>query len=148
MSVPLRSLDSAPRRGAARRLPTALEGVPPRLLAMRDLIDRHYAKPLRVALLARGAGLSVFQFIRAFRALTGTTPHQYLRARRLARARELLVTTPIPVTEICEAVGFRSLGSFSRIFRRVTGESPLAYRAARRRTPYIPGCFTRMYRAE
>ena len=51
------------------------------------------------------------------------------------------------VTEICDAVGFESLGSFSSTFRRLTGETPTAYRAKRRRTPYIPGCFVRMYRA-
>lgn len=113
---------------------------------VRAYIDRHYAKPLTVAHLAHRAGRSPFHFIRAFRAECGLTPHQYLRERRLARARELLVTTPLPVTEICDAVGFQSLGSFSALFRRLTGESPAAYRAARRTTPRIPDCFLRMYR--
>jgi transcriptional regulator GlxA family with amidase domain len=111
-------------------------------------MDRHYAEPVTVRALARIAGLSEFHFIRAFRASTGQTPHQYLRARRLDRARELLVTTPLPVTEICDAVGFQSLGSFSALFRRLTGETPAAYRARRRKTPYIPACFVRMYRAD
>ena len=60
---------------------------------------------------------------------------------------ELLVTTPMTVTEISHLVGFRSLGSFSSLFRRTTGETPRGYRAARRRRPYIPTCFIRMYRA-
>jgi transcriptional regulator GlxA family with amidase domain len=112
-----------------------------------DYIDRNLARPLTVARLGRVVGLSEFHFIRAFRAATGQTPHQYLRARRIARAQELLVTTPLPVTEVCTAVGFSSLGSFSSVFRRLTGESPSAYRVNRRRTPYIPACFIRMYRA-
>jgi AraC-like DNA-binding protein len=112
-----------------------------------DYIDRHYAKPLTVVRLARRAGLSPFHFIRAFRSATGATPHQYLRARRMDRAMHLLATTPMPVTEICEAVGFRSLGSFSTLFRRLTGVSPAAFRASRRRPVYIPSCFVRMYRA-
>jgi AraC-like DNA-binding protein len=115
---------------------------------VRAYIDRHYAEPLTVERLAGLAGLSAFHFIRAFRGATGETPHQYLRRRRLERARELLVTTPMPVTEICDAVGFQSLGSFSALFRRETGETPGAYRARRRRRPYIPACFVRMYRAE
>jgi AraC-like DNA-binding protein len=115
---------------------------------VRDHIDRHYAKPLTVDRLAALAGLSPFHFIRAFRAAAGTTPHQYLRTRRLERAKELLVTTPLPITEICDAVGFQSLGSFCSLFRRTTGETPAAYRARRRKSPYIPGCFVRMYRAE
>ncbi len=115
---------------------------------VRAFIDRHYAKPLTIDRLADLAGLSTFHFIRAFRAHAGHTPHRYLRDRRLERAKELLVTTPIPVTEICDTIGFQSLGSFCSLFRRVTGETPAAYRAARRKQSYIPTCFIRMYRAE
>jgi AraC-like DNA-binding protein len=122
--------------------------MPEPMTRVRQYIDRHYAKPLTVPHLAKVARLSTFHFIRAFRAETGVTPHQYVRARRIDRACELLVTTPMAVTEICDAVGFQSLGSFSALFRRMTGEAPVAYRAKRRRTVVIPGCFIRMYRAE
>jgi AraC-like DNA-binding protein len=122
--------------------------MPSSLTEIREYIDRHYAKQLTVAHLARLAGLSTFHFIRAFRAEVGVTPHQYLRDRRIARARELLVTTPLPVTEICDAIGFQSLGSFSALFRRQTGASPAAYRAANRKSVRIPTCFIRMYRAD
>ena len=115
---------------------------------VRAFIDRHYARPLTVERLARLAGLSRFHFIRAFRATVGHTPHRYLRDQRLARAKELLVTTPMPVTEICNTVGFQSLGTFCSLFRRTTGETPAAYRAARRRQTYVPSCFIRMYRAD
>ena len=71
-----------------------------------------------------------------------------MRTCRINRAKELLVTTPLPVTEVCDRVGFKSLGSFSSLFRRLTGESPAAYRAKRRKDVYIPGCFVRMYRAD
>jgi len=111
-----------------------------------NFIERHYAEPLTIAALARRAGLSPFHFIRVFRASTGMTPHQYVRERRLARARHLLSTTTMPVTEVCEAIGFTSLGSFSALFHRSTGQSPVAYRASERRPAYIPGCFVRMYR--
>ena len=103
---------------------------------------------MTVAQLAALAGLSLFHFIRAFRSAVGETPHQYLRARRIERAKELLVTTPMPITEICDAIGFQSLGSFSSLFRRLTGETPAEYRARRRRSPYIPSCFVRMYKAD
>jgi|SRR5919197_2142899 transcriptional regulator GlxA family with amidase domain len=109
-------------------------------------IERRLAERITVARLARRAGLSTFHFIRVFRTATGTTPHQYVRARRIDRARHLLATTPMPVTEVCAAVGFRSLGSFSRIFRAATGESPAAYRRRHRRPRYVPACFIRMYR--
>jgi AraC-like DNA-binding protein len=118
------------------------------LSAARAFIDQHYAKALTIERLAERAGLSTFHFIRAFRAAYGHTPHQYLRGKRIDRAKELLVTTPLPVTEICDQIGFHSLGSFSSLFRKLTGETPAAYRAARRKNIYIPGCFVRMYRAD
>ena len=120
----------------------------PSLTRVREHIDRHYAKELTVDRLAALAGLSTFHFIRAFRAAIGQTPHQYLRARRIERAKELLVTTSFPVTEVCDKVGFQSLGSFATLFRRITGETPAEYRAARRKNVYIPTCFIRMYRAD
>jgi AraC-like DNA-binding protein len=118
------------------------------LATVREHIDRHFAKALTIDTLAAMARLSPFHFIRAFRAAYGETPHQYLRARRLERAQELLTTTVMPITEICDKVGFRSLGSFTTLFRKQTGETPAEYRAARRRSMYIPTCFIRMYRAE
>jgi AraC-like DNA-binding protein len=123
--------------------------VPPaRLAKVRALMDRHYAKALTVEHLASQAGLSTFHFIRVFRATFGQTPHQYLRDKRIERAKELLVTTPLPVTEICDQVGFRSLGSFSSLFRRLVKETPAEFRAGRRKNVYIPSCFVRMYRAD
>jgi AraC-like DNA-binding protein len=118
------------------------------LAAVRAFIDRHYAKPLSVGQLAARARLSPFHFIRAFYAAYGETPHHYLRGKRLQRARELLVTTPLPITDICDQIGFQSLGSFSSLFRRITGETPAQYRAARRKSVYIPTCFIRMFRAD
>jgi AraC-like DNA-binding protein len=118
------------------------------LEAARELIERDYARPLNMARIAKQTARSPFQFIRAFRREFGVTPGQHLRARRIDRARELLTTTPLPVTEICRRVGYRSLGTFSRVFRAATGESPLAYRRRTRKPVYIPGCFVRMYRAD
>lgn len=128
-----------------QRLPRSIA---PGLLKTRQFIDRNYTRDLTIDRLATIANLSPFHFIRAFRVAFGQTPHQYLRDQRLARAKELLVTTPQPVTEICDQIGFQSLGSFSSLFRRVTGETPAEFRAKRRKNVYIPGCFVRMYRAD
>jgi AraC-like DNA-binding protein len=113
-----------------------------------EYITRHHREPLTVERLAALAGLSPFHFIRRFRAAVGVTPHRYLRDRRLERADELLVTTSLPITEICDRVGFQSLGSFSSLFKRSSGETPSIYRAKRRKRVYIPTCFIRMYRAD
>lgn len=117
------------------------------LLRVRDLIDRAYAQQLDIDALARSAAVSPSYFSRSFKAAFGETPHQYLLSRRMERAKALLRAGELSVTEVCLAVGFSSLGSFSTQFRRIVGESPSAYRerdghdALRR----LPGCYVRMW---
>jgi AraC-like DNA-binding protein len=119
-----------------------------RLWTARRVIDQHFAEPLTVDDVARAAGISPYHFIRLFARAFGCTPGRYLRERRLTRARQLLASSELPVTDVCFAVGFESLGSFCTLFRRVQGETPAAYRArvrsqrVERGSPsFVPGCF-------
>jgi AraC-like DNA-binding protein len=100
-----------------------------RMLRARDAMDRSFAVPLDVPALARVVHVSPAHFSRQFRATFGETPHRYLQRRRVERAMELLRETELSVSEICLAVGFTSLGTFSRTFHRIVGESPSTYRA-------------------
>ena len=94
------------------------------LLRAKDLADVHYEEPLRVEDLAAAAGLSRAHFIREFRDAFGAPPHAYLRDRRLKRAATLLRTTDRLVCDICAAVGWRSVGSFTTSFTRAYGVPP------------------------
>ena len=98
------------------------------LLSARDLVDSRYADPLDLEALARAAHVSPRHFSRSFRQTFGETPHQYLLTRRIERARHLLRTTDMQVGEVCLAVGFNSVGSFTTTFRRHVGVSPTEYR--------------------
>lgn len=110
------------------------------LLRARDAIDRNYSQPLDIPALAAVALVSEAHFIRRFRDTFGETPHRYLQRRRIERAMALLRTTERDVTDICFAVGFGSLGTFSRTFTALVGESPSAYR--RGAAPLaVPTCF-------
>jgi len=122
-----------------------------RLWLARRVIDERYAEPLTVDDVARAAGLSLCHFIREFRRTFGCTPGRYVRERRLTRARQLLATSDLPITDVCLAVGFESLGSFCTLFRRSEGETAAAFRArhlARRAAGpmrgYVPGCYLHM----
>jgi AraC-like DNA-binding protein len=120
----------------------------PALRRARDLIDRDFAQPLDLEAMAREAGYSRFHFARAFTDAYGETPRRYLTRRRIERAKTLLRTANLSVTEICLVVGFDSLGSFSSRFRSLVGQSPAAYRAAavaRGGPPPIPGCVVLMW---
>src|SRR3954454_20924825 len=115
----------------------------PHLRRARDHIDRHYRAALDLDALAGVAGVSKYHFARSFEAAYGETPIRYLTRRRIERAQDLLRVANLTVTEVCMAVGFASLGSFSARFRRLVGESPTAYRDrwAARGGPHVPGCF-------
>lgn len=114
----------------------------------RDLADRQYAERLDLDVLAAAAGVSKYHFLRCFAATYGTTPAVYLAERRIERAQDLLRATNLTVTEVCMAVGYSSLGSFSSRFRQLVGVSPSAYQArwARSGAPRIPGCYVFMHR--
>ncbi len=115
-----------------------------RLLRARDAMDRDYAQPLDVTALARIAVLSPSHFTRKFRATFGETPHQYLYRRRVERAKWLLRSTDLPVTDICYEVGYGSLGTFIRTFVRIVGETPTRHRR-RGPLPPAPGCIVRAW---
>lgn len=106
-----------------------------RLHRARDFIAASATENVSLETVARVACLSPNHLLRNFKQLFGRTPHQYLTARRLQHAARLLARPEISVTEVCFAVGFESLGSFSTLFRRHTGLSPDAFRRRKSNLP-------------
>jgi AraC-like DNA-binding protein len=124
-----------------------------RLARARDLLRNSCDAPLTVADAAREAALSPYHFIRTFKAVFGETPRQVRIDARIEQARRMLATDAASVTEICNAVGFSSLGSFSHLFTRRVGIAPSAYRHRARALVQVagllppqlhPGCFSLM----
>ena len=112
----------------------------------RDHLDRHFAEPFDLDHLADLAGMSRYHFLRSFALTYGVTPAAYLAERRVERAQDLLRAANLTVTEVCHAVGYSSLGSFSARFREIVGESPSDFqrRYAAAGNPRIPGCYVFM----
>jgi|SRR5215472_3413772 len=124
-----------------------------RICHARDLLQDWEDEPLSVSAVARISGLTRFHFIRLFKAVFGETPHQYRSAARVEKAKHLLILSDLSVTDVCMAVGFSSLGSFSAFFSRRVGMSPSEFQRRYRPTSLparqlpaslIPGCLSLM----
>lgn len=95
-------------------------------------IDAHSHEAIELEDAAAQAGVSPFHFLRAFSAVLGVTPHQYLLRSRLRHAARLLADDARTVTDIAYDVGFADLSNFVRTFHRAAGASPLKFRQASR----------------
>jgi AraC-like DNA-binding protein len=93
-----------------------------------DYIEQHIDEDLRVETIARSLFLSPEHIIRTFRKEKGQTPYQYIKARKMLRAKKLLQTTNIPLKEVAEMVGYSSLNAFSTQFKNTMGISPREFR--------------------
>ena len=91
-------------------------------------IDRHPDAALRLGQLARQAGLSPYYFLRTFKSLTGSTPHQYVLRARLRAAASRLTGGTEPVLDIALDCGFGDVSNFNRAFRHEFGVSPRVFR--------------------
>jgi AraC family transcriptional regulator len=95
-----------------------------------EYIETQLAEPLSLGQLAGLCSLSEYHFARMFRTSFGLPPHQYVLARRLARARQLLRQSVLPLGEVALACGFASASHFANRFRQVVGATPGEYRQA------------------
>ena len=83
---------------------------------------------LSIAAIANACELSRSYFTQAFRETTGQTPHQFVIAQRIQRARELLVSTKMPLVDVASNCGFADQSHFTRVFARATGQPPARWR--------------------
>ena len=120
---------------APRQLARGRDGALPRgkLRAVLESIEAALDTDLTLAQLAATAHLSPYHFARQFKAATGLPPHQYVIARRVARAQQLLhPDQDLALAEIAAHVGFADQSQFSHHFKRLVGVTPGQFRLAAR----------------
>jgi AraC family transcriptional regulator len=105
------------------------------LRAAYELIQDHYAEDLIIREIANSVGVHPTHLARVFRSFLGCTPGDLLRARRLEKAAELLLSTNIPVVEIALEAGYSDQTQFTKAFRQMYGTPPGSYRRLGTRTP-------------
>ncbi len=101
-----------------------------RLRRAIEFMHDNCVRELSLAEIAAAAYVSEFHFARLFKKITGATPHAYLAALRIERARKLLAETDLAITEVGARVGYNSQSHFTKIFREATGFTPHAFRVA------------------
>ena len=94
----------------------------------RLLMKEHVENPLRAEEIAMRLGLSYSWFRRMFKEYTGSSPAQYQAQQRLLRAKELLTTSRLSISEIAYALQFDNAGQFSTFFRRRENVTPSEFR--------------------
>jgi AraC family transcriptional regulator of arabinose operon len=99
-----------------------------RIRLVQDYLRNNLDTTFSVSELAAMAGLSTSHFSALFRASAETSVKDYLKRLRSARARELLITTDLPISQVAVAVGYDDALYFSRQFRAVNGVSPSSFR--------------------
>ncbi|MFA6469315.1 MAG: AraC family transcriptional regulator [Bacteroidota bacterium] len=120
-----------------------------RIVQAKLYIDINYASSIDVENIADEAFFSKFHFIRLFKIIYGKTPHQYLTAVRIEKAKQLLKNNT-PVLDVCYSVGFESVSSFTGLFKRLAGITPSAYifqqqnlkvQISQSPLTFVPACF-------
>ena len=121
-----------------------------RLCRSRDYIADRIDRPVPLAEAARTAHLSAYHYHRLFARTFSETPHTFATRLRIDRAKRMLVQDQLTVTEICFALGYESLGTFSARFHSLVGQTPSQYRRTMRRIfpvpeiavyRFVPACF-------
>lgn len=115
--------DVIPKSAAERRIRNSL-----------TYLEYHYLEPgITNDILAEQSGISTAYFRRLFHEVCGVSPIRCVQQKRIERAKALLQTGYLTISEIADAVGYSSLYHFSREFKLLVGVSPSRYMAALRR---------------
>jgi AraC family transcriptional regulator len=113
---------------ASHRSIPAHRSRPTWLRAAHELIQDCYAVDLRIRQIANSVGVHPTHLARVFRSFLGCTPGDLLRARRLEKAAELLLSTDISIAEIALESGYSDQAQFTKAFRQLYGTPPGSYR--------------------
>jgi transcriptional regulator GlxA family with amidase domain len=120
---------NAARASATQTRKTTTGGLTPwRESLVKQLILDRLSETLEVTELARACALSRSHFSRTFKCSTGLSPQDWIRRQRIARAKQLIQSTDLTLTQISQECGFCDQAHFCHIFTRSEGITPFAWR--------------------
>ena len=113
---------------------------------VKQLILERLGETVEVTELARACALSRSHFSRAFKCSTGLSPQDWIRNQRIARAKQLIQSTDLTLTQISLECGFCDQAHFCHIFTRNEGITPFAWRCRTLRSPaHRPACTAQLH---
>lgn len=92
------------------------------------VVEENYTSPVSLEELAYLSGRSLSSFKRDFHSIYGEAPAKWIRERRLAKARQMLLSSKMSVADVAYSLGFENPTHFSRVFKQQYGSSPSALR--------------------
>jgi AraC family transcriptional regulator len=113
---------------------------------VKQLILERLGETVEVSELARACALSRSHFSRAFKCSTGLSPQDWIRNQRIARAKQLIQSTDLTLTQISLECGFCDQAHFCHIFTRNEGITPFAWRCRTvRPQAHRPACTAQLH---
>jgi AraC-like DNA-binding protein len=112
-------------RGNSLRALVAINGRLSQIQRVLTRMHTNYSQAHEVTSLAEDAGMSVSAFHHNFKAITATSPLQYLKTVRLHKARMLMIHEGIGACIAADRVGYESKSQFNREFKRLFEATPI-----------------------
>jgi AraC-like DNA-binding protein len=94
----------------------------------KTILDENFDRHITIPQLARQAGINEAKLKEGFRELYGNSIHTYLQQLRLEKAKQLLLTTAMPITDITYHIGYSHVTHFTTLFKKQLGLTPTEYR--------------------
>jgi transcriptional regulator GlxA family with amidase domain len=99
-----------------------------KIRAAEEYLREHFDADISIDALALRSGMSARNFIRRFKAATGSLPGAYVQTLRMSAAKELLERGATSIQTVCTKTGYADLAFFRSLFKRHTGMTPNEYR--------------------
>ena len=94
----------------------------------KTILDENYDKHITIPQLARQSGINEAKLKEGFKELYGNSIHTYLQQLRLEKAKQLLLTTSMPITDITYHIGYSHVTHFTTLFKKEVGLTPTEWR--------------------
>ena len=95
---------------------------------MQSYMENHLDEKLTIPSMCQRFNISPTAFKSCFRSIYGLPVHTWLQARRMQRATEFLIGSPMTVLQVAQAVGYDGVSQFNVVFKHRYGMTPSQYR--------------------